>query len=154
MDNALVVIDDTDAHRELLAEAGRLAHDTGATLTVLAWITPEQVNETADNLEVIEQMEGTSYSEPDSKSTAEQFAQQVAEDVFDSFDEPIEYTTDGIVVEESERADEVIASAEELGSDHLFVVGRRRSPTGKALFGDFAQRILLNFDGTVTIKMD
>ncbi|NUB93376.1 universal stress protein [Haloterrigena sp. SYSU A121-1] len=154
MDHALVVIDDTDAHRELLAEAGRLAHDTGAKLTVLAWITPDQVNETADNLEVIEQMEGTSYSEPDSSSTAEQFARQIAEEVFDSFDESVEYATDGIVVEESERADEVIATAEELGSDHLFVVGRRRSPTGKALFGDFAQRILLNFDGTVTIKMD
>ncbi|WP_226482654.1 universal stress protein [Natrinema amylolyticum] len=154
MDNALVVIDDTDAHRELLAEAGRLAHDTGATLTVLAWITPDQVDKTADNLEVIEQMEGTSYSEPDSTSTAEQFAQRFAEDVFDSFDESIEFTTEGIVVDESDRADAVIATAAELGCDHLFVVGRRRSPTGKALFGDFAQHILLNFDGTVTLKMD
>lgn len=154
MDNALVVIDDTDAHRKLLAEAGQLAHGTGATLAVLGWITPDQVEETAANLEVIEQMEGMSYSDPDSGSTARQFAHQFAESVFESLDDPIEFTADGIVVAEDERADEIIAVAERLGHDHIFIVGRRRSPTGKALFGDFAQRILLNFDGTVTLKMD
>ncbi|WP_339106144.1 universal stress protein [Haloterrigena salinisoli] len=154
MDNALVVVDDTDMHRALLAEAGRLAHDTGAKLTVLAWITPDQVDETADNLEAIEQVEGTSYSEPEPTATAAQFARQFAEDVFESFDESIEFTADGIVTTENERADAIIDTAERLDCDHVFIVGRRRSPTGKALFGDVAQRILLNFDGTVTLKMD
>lgn len=154
MDNALVVIDDTDTHRALLAEAGRLAHDTGAKLTVLAWITPDQIDETADNLEAIEQVEGTSYNEPEPTATATQFARQFAEDVFESFDESIEFTADGIVSKENERADAIIDTAERLDCDHVFIVGRRRSPTGKALFGDVAQRVLLNFDGTVTLKMD
>ncbi|WP_222912911.1 universal stress protein [Natrinema sp. SYSU A 869] len=154
MDNALVVIDDTDTHRTLLEEAGKLSHDTGAKLTVLAWITPDQVDETAASLEVIEQVEGTSYGEPDSNSAAQQFAQQFADDVFESVDDSIDFTPEGIVVEDDERADEIIAAAERLECDHIFIVGRRRSPTGKALFGDVAQRILLNFDGTVTLKMD
>lgn len=154
MDNALVVIDDTDTHRALLAEAGRLARDTGAKLTVLAWITPDQIDETAANIEAIERVEGTSYSEPDPAATATQFARQFAEDVFESFDESVEFTADGIVATESERADEIIETAERLDCDHVFIVGRRRSPTGKALFGDVAQRILLNFDGTVTLKMN
>lgn len=154
MENALVVIDDTDTHRELLAEAGQLAHGSGAELTVLSWITPEQVEETADNLKVIEQVEGTSYSDPGSASTAKQFARQFAEDVFASVDDSIQFTAEGIVSTEGDIADDIIATAERLNCDHVFIVGRRRSPTGKALFGDFAQRILLNFDGTVTLTMD
>lgn len=153
MDHALVVIDDSDEHRSLLAEAGQLAHDTGAKLTVLSWITPEQTDETAKNLEVIEQIEGTSYSDPGSAATAKQFARQFATDVFESFDDSIEFDANGIVTEDDDRADEIIAAAEGLECDHVFIVGRRRSPTGKALFGDVAQRILLNFDGTVTLKM-
>ncbi|WP_226482777.1 universal stress protein [Natrinema amylolyticum] len=154
MDHALVVIDDTETHRALLAEAGQLARDTDAKLTVLAWITPDQADETADSLEVIEQVEGTSYGEPDSNSAARQFAQQFADDVFESDDDSIEFTADGIVIEDGDRADEIIAAAERLDCDHIFLVGRQRSPTGKAIFGDVAQRILLNFDGTVTLKMD
>ncbi|WP_222912834.1 universal stress protein [Natrinema sp. SYSU A 869] len=154
MDNALVVIDDTDAHRTLLTEAGQLAHDTGATLTVLSWITPDQADETAANIEAIEQVEGTSYSDPDPTATAQQFARQFAADVLESADDSIEFTTEGIVTDGDERADEIIAAAERLGCDHLFLIGRQRSPTGKALFGDVAQRILLNFDGTVTLKMN
>jgi len=33
----------------------------------------------------------------------------------------------------------------------VFVRGRRRSPTGKAVFGDTAQAVILNFDGFVTV---
>lgn len=154
MDHALVVIDDTDAHRALLAESGQLAHDNGTKLTVLSWITPDETDEAAKNLEVIEQTEGTSYSSPDSAAAAKQFAKDFATNVFDSFDDQIEFTPEGIVTEEDERTEEILRTAERLGCDHLFIVGRRRSPTGKALFGDFAQQILLNFTGTVTLKMD
>ncbi|EMA59666.1 universal stress protein [Halorubrum lipolyticum] len=154
MEHALVVINDTDAHRALLAESGQLAHDNGAKLTVLSWITPSEIDEAAKNLEVIEHTEGTSYSSPDSSSVAERFAKEFATDVFASLDDRIEFTPDGIVTEGDERAEKIIETAERLGCDHLFIVGRRRSPTGKALFGDFAQQVLLNFTGTVTLKMD
>ncbi|MFC6904438.1 universal stress protein [Halalkalicoccus tibetensis] len=45
----------------------------------------------------------------------------------------------------------VIELADELGSEHLFVSGKRRSPAGKAIFGDVAQSLILDFDGPVTV---
>jgi len=32
----------------------------------------------------------------------------------------------------------------------VFLTGKKRSPTGKAVFGDRSQAIILNFDGPVT----
>jgi hypothetical protein len=33
----------------------------------------------------------------------------------------------------------------------VFLAGRKRSPTGKALFGDQTQAVILDFDGAVTV---
>ena len=154
MEHVLVVVDDTDAHRELLAEAGSIAHDTGADLTVLSWMTPDQVESTAETIESIEQVEGTSYSDLDAVGTVEQFTRNFSDEVFADSDRTVEFDVEGIVTEDDDLADGVIDAANRLACDHVFIVGRRRSPTGKALFGDFAQRVLLNFDGTVTLKME
>lgn len=44
----------------------------------------------------------------------------------------------------------VVQLAEELDADQVFVGGRRRSPTGKAVFGSRAQDIMLNSPCPVT----
>ncbi|MFB6160469.1 MAG: universal stress protein [Haloferacaceae archaeon] len=44
----------------------------------------------------------------------------------------------------------VVQLAEEIGADQVFVGGRRRSPTGKAVFGSQAQEIMLNAPCPVT----
>ena len=55
--------------------------------------------------------------------------------------------------------DEVIGAVEATGTDMLLVGGRRRSPTGKAVFGSTAHRVMMHapcpvlfvregFDGT------
>ncbi|MFC6725558.1 universal stress protein, partial [Halobium palmae] len=49
-------------------------------------------------------------------------------------------------------AETVLEVAQERGCDHAFLLGKRRSPTGKALFGDVAQQVVLNFDGYVTLS--
>ncbi|MFC7177549.1 universal stress protein [Halosegnis marinus] len=49
-----------------------------------------------------------------------------------------------------ERAPEVVSMAEALDADLLVVGGRRRSPTGKAVFGSTAQEILLDAPCPVT----
>ncbi|MUW13375.1 universal stress protein [Halorubrum sp. CBA1125] len=45
---------------------------------------------------------------------------------------------------------EIIRIAEEIDADLLFIGGSGRSPAGKAVFGDSAQRILLNAPCPVT----
>lgn len=49
--------------------------------------------------------------------------------------------------------DEILAVADESDARHLVIAGRRRSPTGKALFGDVTQSVLLNADCPVTTIM-
>ena len=46
--------------------------------------------------------------------------------------------------------DSIIRTVEETDSDLLFVSGRRRSPTGKAVFGSTAHRLMMNAPCPVT----
>lgn len=64
------------------------------------------------------------------------------------FGEQIPYTIRETV---GSLPDDVMELADELGCEHLFVSGKQRSPAGKALFGDVAQSLILDFDGPVTV---
>jgi nucleotide-binding universal stress UspA family protein len=59
----------------------------------------------------------------------------------------VDYEIRGAVGDYGER---VVSVAEELESDLVLVSGRKRSPTGKAVFGSVAQEILLSAPCPVT----
>ena len=63
--------------------------------------------------------------------------------------------TAGLDVSLAERsgdpAPEILADAEEIDADLLCLAGRKRSPTGKALFGSVTQDVLLSTDRSVLI---
>ncbi len=151
MERALVVVDDGEEHAELLAEAGQLADGVGAELVLFSWITPDEYEADAEALEAVESAEHTSYGGADALDGARNFAREFAADVLGD-DRDLEVSA--AVTDEDGRADAILEAAEENQCDHVFVVGRRRSPTGKVLFGDVAQRVILNFDGPVTVSMD
>lgn len=53
-----------------------------------------------------------------------------------------------------EPAKEIIRFSEETDAQRIIMAGRRRSPTGKALFGSVAQQVLLKSEIPVTIVVD
>jgi len=150
MDRALVVVDDTDEHRQMLREAGELAAGVGASLVLLTTMTSEEFEEDAAAIESIAQMEHTGYDEGTAVEAARKFARETADDVLEGLE--LETKAIGRVIGEDGHADAVLDVASDEGVDHVFITGRRRSPTGKAIFGDSAQRVILNFDGLVTVK--
>jgi len=50
-------------------------------------------------------------------------------------------------------ANMILAEVDEVDPRYLVISGQRRSPTGKAIFGDHAQRILLNAECPIVTKM-
>lgn len=149
MQRALVVVDDSEGHRTLLEEAGELAAGVGTNLVLLSMITEQEYEEGIEAMEAIGEVEHTSYDESAVIEAAETSAEKIANDVFERG--AVDFETVGAVVEEGAFADRIIATAEEYDCDHVFISGRRRSPTGKAIFGDTAQAVILNFDGPVTV---
>ncbi|AUX10847.1 universal stress protein UspA [Halalkaliarchaeum desulfuricum] len=49
-----------------------------------------------------------------------------------------------------DRGDQIVRLASEVGADSVVVGGRRRSPTGKAVFGSVAQEVMLSSPCPVT----
>ncbi|WP_049915242.1 universal stress protein [Natrialba taiwanensis] len=156
MQRALVVIDDTDAHRRLLTEASQFARNGAAELIVFAWTTPEAAEDGNDAIEWVEEMEGTTFEDTDATAMTRQFAREFSEDVLSEVDADIDVDVEAevVITPDDERDDAILAAADRLECDHVFLVGQKRSPTGKAIFGNIAQRVLLNFDGPVTVMME
>lgn len=151
MQSSLVVVDSTDSHEQLLVEAGQIAAATNTPLVLLTSISEEEIAQNSETLQAMSDAANTSIESDSAQKVANRFAREAAEEAFESVDGTVEYDVVSVVAGESEFADEVVRVAEEHGCDHVYVAGRRRSPTGKALFGDTAQRVVLNFDGPVTV---
>lgn len=146
MERALVVIDGRTGDEQLLEEAGELAAGVNGDLVVLS-ITPEE--EYQGRRQSRKRAGGHTHSIDQATEDARQKAESLARQVLGDLD--IEYESVGSVGEPTDR---ILDVANNHGCDHVFLVGRRRSPTGKAIFGDIAQTVLLSFDGPVTVLME
>ena len=149
MDCALVVVDDQESGPELLTEVGSLAAGTDSEIVVVSLMTEAEYNEDISTLQQIGEVEQTSYGDSP-RTFVEDLASNVAKA---ALGDDVTYRAVGELVDEGEQADRILAIADDYGCDYIFLNGKRRSPTGKALFGDRAQKVLLNFDDYVTVKM-
>lgn len=151
MERALVAVDPSTTNADMLREAAELANGVDASLVVFSLMTDENYQEDADMLSAVEDVEGTSYDKnPDriARLTAEQYAKDHLSDL------EITYEARGTVADEDDRANAILKAAKREDCDYIFLAGKRRSPTGKAIFGDTAQAVILSFDGRVVVTTE
>lgn len=145
MKRALAVVDASEAAKDLVREAGELAEGVGAGLVLVHVTTEEDYENQLDALEEIPS-EDVSYGITQAKDGARQFAADIGREVLSDVDVDVE-----AVGRVGDRKDEILETADEHGCDHIFIAGRKRSPTGKAVFGDLTQKVILDFEGAVTV---
>lgn len=144
MERALAVVEATEETKQLVAEAAELAEGVGAELFLLYVTSEEEFAERENELHSIPGID-IDYGVASGVEEAQEFAQAVGDEVLGA---GADFTALGRIGEDEE---EILAAARANDVDHVFVHGKQRSPAGKAVFGDLAQSIILNFDGAVTV---
>lgn len=145
MERALVVVDAKESSTTLVREAGELAEAVGSELVLVHVTTDEEYEDRRQTMEDIPDSR-VHYSNKQALEGAKEFAEDVGREVLDELD--VSWESIGAV---GKAQTEIIEAAADHDCDHLFIAGEKRSPTGKALFGDVAQSVVLNFDGPVTV---
>ncbi len=139
MENVLIVQTGNELDQPLLETAADHVRGTKKEVLVCVSIDSDRV-----------QNELQRQARPDRtleeiKRTRRENAADLADEVFGS---EIPYTVREVV---GRIPGDVLDIATEEECDHIFVSGKQRSPAGKAIFGDVAQSIILEFDGPVTV---
>lgn len=149
MERGLVSLRETETHRDLLTEAADWVAKDDSELVILWHLDEAEYDAHVDSLESVERVEHVDYDHSviieGAQADATAFAQSVLSET--SADPQITVAVDS----EKTRAQHVLETALEHDCDHVFIVGSARSPTGKAIFGDFAQQVILNFNGYTTL---
>lgn len=145
MENALAVVDSTETSKRLVREAGELAAGVGAELTVLHITDDDEYADQREQLAEVTEV-GSVYSRGQARDGARSYAADVGRAVLDDID--VEYEPMGAL---GDTVDVILETIDEEEIDHVFVTGPKRSPAGKALFGDDTQRIVLDADVPVTV---
>ncbi|WP_224337725.1 universal stress protein [Haloprofundus halobius] len=148
MQRALAVVDSDEQSREMVREAGELAAGVDADIIVLHVTTKEEFVDNQDRLAEISS-EMSSYGVETAQEGARQYAANVANELLGDVD-----VSTTAVGELGDRRDEILDAARTHDCDYVFVTGAKRSPTGKALFGDDTQSIILNFEGSVVVRTE
>ena len=145
MKRALAVVEGDEAAKDLVREAGELAAGVGAELILVHVTTEEEFEAHREELEQIPKQEAN-YNVGQAIDGAKRYAGDIGREALEGVD--VEYRVVGRL---GNKARQILATAEEEDCDHIFLTGRKRSPTGKAVFGDTTQSVILDFDGAVTV---
>lgn len=143
MGNPFVLVQEQGADEALLDWAERLYKGTGSEIIIARIIDEDKFRS---------KLEKGAHSDVGAPNITEleDHAERVVQDLIEERTSSCstEYVPIGRV---GNIPDDVFELANEHGCDHLFVQTARRSPTGKAIFGDVAQTLILNFEGATTV---
>jgi nucleotide-binding universal stress UspA family protein len=142
----LAVIDETERAKRIVPLAHDLATAYDERLVVLHVIPKEDYDAHKESMQGIPEFEDFSLSQE--ADSAADFARRVVEETVGAPNVDVEAR--GRV---GDIADETLAEADSVDPRYLVVSGKRRSPTGKAIFGSAVQKVLLNADCPVVTKM-
>ncbi|MFB6139105.1 MAG: universal stress protein [Halosimplex sp.] len=133
--------EDDDRIGRFVEETAKVAEPSGATVTVLHVFTDEELRDVVDQLDF-----DPDAGSPDPDAVAQRLGsvRRVTEGLEDA---GVDYEVRGEVGEASDR---ITGVAEEIAADRIVIGGRRRSPTGKAVFGSTAQSVILDAPSPVT----
>ncbi|MFC7157547.1 universal stress protein [Halomarina halobia] len=132
---------DHDHVTVLLDEAIGIAEPTGATVYLLHVFPREEYNDLLSEMDV----EPTTGQLPPDELAVRHESIRTPAGLLEKHG--IDYAVRGII---GNPAREIVHLAEEIDVDRVLLGGAKRSPAGKAVFGDHAQQVLLNAPCPVT----
>lgn len=136
--------EDEDRAKRLAETAIEIAEPTGAHVVLSHVFTDQEFDEVVDRLD----FEANENPDPSDVASRHVTTRTVAQSL-DAVD--IDYEIRGEV---GERGEKVVDLAKAVDADRIIVGGRRRSPTGKAVFGSTAQEVMLSAPCPVTFVRD
>ncbi|MFC7202502.1 universal stress protein [Haloferax namakaokahaiae] len=147
MERALVVVTPDERSKRILREAGAFAAGSGAELVVLTILPEKEFEQTRSALAAVNSSDVV-YGIDQAVDSASRKAKRLARDALDGID--VEYR---VIADIGPEEDTILETARWEACDHLFISGRRRSPAGKLISRDVTQKVMLNFDGPVTVLL-
>jgi nucleotide-binding universal stress UspA family protein len=137
----LVAVSNNDERRlDRLAETAADAVDDGGRVVVVHVFEESRYDDLTERLNIPSPAETSA----DELARRHGVATEVSEQLIEA---GIDVSVRGVVGEES---DAILDLHREVGADLVVIGGRKRSPSGKALFGSTAQTVLLEADCPVT----
>lgn len=145
MDTILLAVGGRDRERtdNLTETAVDIAKPAGATVAVAHVFGKDEYESVRDQLDI----DNTGDVTPDTIARRHVPVRFLTNSLGES---GVDYTAHGRVAHGDSIGSAVVDLSEEVAADLILVGGRRRTPTGKALFGSTAQEVLLNADCPVT----
>ncbi|MBV0926105.1 universal stress protein [Halomicroarcula limicola] len=128
--------DDWDSLDGLVDAAADIAEPAGATVYVLYVFPRDEYDDLLDQMGVDQTSGGLSPDEVAERHDSV----RVPADRFE--DRGIDFEIRGVAG--GQPSDQVVRKVDEFDADVVVVSGTKRSPAGKAMFGDHAQQVLLN----------
>lgn len=130
---------DTERTDALAQAVLDVAEPTGASVVLAHVFSEDEYEQVKEQLHV----------DPDAEVDADEVARRhgVVRDLTEAFDGNADYEIRGQV---GDRDETIVELAESVDADRVVVGGRKRSPTGKAVFGSTAQSVMLSAPCPVT----